>query len=102
MNWAQIAEDHEKELQELQERFDDLVLEKTVLQEKLTQSTRRVEELEELVTRPGMEGDDELLRKLTLLEETVVSLEEENKQLRAGHQGEEGFHVLNVFKFELK
>ena len=97
MNWAQIAEDHEKELQELQERFDDLALEKTVLQEKLVQSTKRVEELEELlVTRNGVESDEELLRKLTMLEETVVSLEEENKQLRAGNQGEEGLHVSAV------
>lgn len=85
MNWAQIAEKHEEELTVLQQQNDDLMLEKTILEEKLQQATKRIDEIEELLIRKnGLEGEEEILKKMEVLEETIHSLEEENKQLKKG------------------
>ena len=61
-----------------------MVLEKTNLQERLTQSTKRIEELEELlVSRKSYEGSEDSLLKIAELEEAIARLETENLQLRS-------------------
>lgn len=74
-----------------------------MLQEKLDQALRRAEEMEELlVEKKGLEGQEELIRKLNLLEETVASLEEENRQLRNGGAEDGGMSTSSNVRFPWK
>lgn len=87
MNWAQVAEQHESELEQLQQRYDDLVLEKERVDEELKESKRQAEEMEQLLMQGGLDGDEGYAKRIAELEELVRQLEEENREMRR-HGGE--------------
>ena len=87
MNWAQVAEQHESELEQLQQRYDDLVLEKERVDAELVEARRQADEMEQLLTQSHLDGDEGYAKRITDLEELVRQLEEENREMRR-HGGE--------------
>lgn len=87
MNWAQVAEQHESELEQLQQRYDDLVLEKERVDTELKEAKRQTEEMEQLLMKSKLDGDDGYAKRITELEELVRQFEEENREMRR-HGGE--------------
>ena len=87
MNWAQVAEQHESELEQLQQRYDDLVLEKERDDSELKEAKRQADEMEQLLMKSKPDGDDGYAKRITELEELVRQLEEENREMRR-HGGE--------------
>ena len=87
MNWAQVAEQHESELERLQQRYDDLVLEKERVDAELKESKRQADEMEQLLMQGRLDGDEGYAKRIIELEELVRQLEEENRKMRR-HGGE--------------
>ena len=83
VNWAQTAEQRESELESLQRRYDDLVLEKEKVEDELRKVKQQADEMEQLfLQRSQSEGNEEYERRIQELEELVNTLETENRQMR--------------------
>ena len=57
MNWAQVADQHESELEQLQQRYDDLVLEKERVDTELKEAKHQTEEMEQLLMKSKLDGE---------------------------------------------
>ena len=81
VNWAQTAEQRESELESLQRRYDDLVLEKEKVEDELRKVKQQADEMEQLfLQRSQSEGNEEYERRIQELEELVNTLETENRE----------------------
>ena len=88
VNWAQTAEQRESELESLQRRYDDLVLEKEKVEDELRKVKQQADEMEQLfLQRSQSEGNEEYEYLKRLKDLNVWNEQYEVSLVNAGGNG---------------